>query len=209
MEAYASICNMNRHQQGLYWLVLSAGLAAATAWLGYTGGQANQAPLISALTWTGRLAFTVFLIPLFASPMRALWRTPLTARLLRWRRNAGIAYGGIQCVHLVLILAMFVTIAAPPVESAMVVIGGLGMLLALMMLWTSFDGPTRRLGPQRWRLLHKSGFYVFMFIYVYDFVVEPLMFNSFNAYVPYAALTLGGMALRTAAWLKPARKVTV
>lgn len=193
---------MNRTQSGYLWLFASIAAAIVAAWLGATHPGEDTPPVIGALVWSGRLAFLVFLIPLFASPARELFKNTFSQRLLRWRRNAGVAYGGIQIVHLCVIIAMFVELQPAPVESAMVAIGGLGIALALGMLVTSFDGPTRRLGRVRWRRLHKAGFYVFMFIYFYDFVVEPLLLGTFPAYAPFAALTLSGMILRTIAMLR-------
>ncbi|NOX49621.1 MAG: hypothetical protein GXP16_03680 [Gammaproteobacteria bacterium] len=197
---------MNRIQQSVFWLGLSMVVAVVFAWIGYARPHADSAPVIGALVWTGRLAFLVFLIPLFASPVRKLHRNAFTATLMRWRRNAGITYGGIQAVHIYLIAAMFLGLDEPPVETAMVIIGGLGMLLVVGMLVTSFEGPTRWLGPRRWRALHKAGFHVFMFIYFYDFVVEPILLGTSGDYAFFAALTLFGMGVRVLVMLQ--RKIS-
>jgi len=86
---------------------------------------------------------------------------------MHWRRNAGIAYGGIQSVHLVIVLAMFTLLDEPPTETIMVIVGSMGLALSLAMLVTSFPGPTRALGASLWKIVHKAGFHVFMFIYFF------------------------------------------
>ena len=159
-------------------------------------------PIVGALIWTGRLAFLIFLIPLFASPLRTLYRTRFTMTLLRWRRNAGICYGAAQSVHLVIVLLMFATLAEPPTETLMVIIGGMGLALSIAMLVTSFPIPTRAVGPKVWKWIHKAGFHVFMFIYVYDFVVEPLILDRPASHMLWASLTLAGMAVRTVVLFK-------
>ncbi len=192
-----------RPQQRMLFLGGSVALAIVFTWLGTIWAeQTGEYPVVGALIWTGRLAFAVFLIPLFASPLRALSTSMFTARIMRWRRNAGICYGGIQIIHLLLIIYMFWTLSNPPTETAMVVIGGMGMLLCTGMLITSFDKATRALGRKRWEQLHKSGFYIFMFIYFYDFVIEPLMLGSFHSYALLGVITLSGMLVRTIVMIK-------
>ncbi len=185
-----------RTRQGLQWLAAAIIVAIATGLIGYRFPGSDHAPIVGALIWTGRLAFLVFLIPLFASPMRALFKNEFSARLMRWRRNAGIVYGGIQSVHLVIVCMMFALMPEPPTEEIMVIIGAAGLALSIAMLITSFPRPTRFLGPKLWRLTHKSGFYVFMTIYFYDFVVEPILLDNPTSHLPWAALTLLGMLAR-------------
>jgi DMSO/TMAO reductase YedYZ heme-binding membrane subunit len=195
--------SLNRNQQGLVILGISFIVTMLFAWFGVIWAiEYGEEPIVGSLIWTGRLAFAIFLIPLFASPLRALFRNPFTAQLMRWRRNAGVCYGGMQLIHLILILVMFDTLSDPPTEETMVAIGGIGMLLCMGMLVTSFERPTKAIGRKYWLLLHKCGFYVFMFIYLYDFVIEPLMLGSFASYAVLGIITLTGMSIRTFVMLK-------
>lgn len=184
-------------RQGLGWFAVALAAALVTTGLGYRLPGEGHAPIVGALIWTGRLAFVAFLVPLFARPLWQLAQNPFTATLVRWRRNAGIVYGGIQTVHLVIVCRMFLTLDNPPTETIMVIVGSLGLALAMAMLVTSFPGPTRALGRTLWRWVHKAGFHVFMFIYFYDFVVEPIIQGHPATYLPWAFLTLSGMLVRT------------
>lgn len=184
-------------KQGLLLLAAAIITTLVVGAIGYRYPGTGYDPIVGALIWTGRLAFLVFLVPLFARPLRTLVKTPFTALLMRWRRNAGILYGGIQSVHLIIVCAMFLMLANPPTETIMVIVGSAGLALSLAMLITSFSGPTRALGPKRWKGLHKSGFHVFMFIYFFDFVVEPILLGHPTSHLFWAVLTVSGMALRT------------
>ncbi len=189
----------NSSNSDFTWLGGAIFAAVVSGWLGAQLVDQNHAPIVGALTWTGRLAFAVFLVPLFASPLRTLIKHSFTTFLMRWRRRAGIAFGGIQAVHVVLVASMFVTLDDPPVETLMVIVGATGLVLALAMLVTSFPGPTRALGRKLWKILHRSGFYVFMVIYFYDFVLEPMLIDRVDEYWSMALLTVAGMAVRVVA----------
>lgn len=193
---------MNRQQQGYTWLAVSIVVAAAAAVVAFESAPSTRPPVVHALIATGQLALLIFMIPLFARPLRTLFRTPFTALLMRIRRNAGVAYGGVQLVHLVLVASMFVSLPDPPTETAMVIVGGAGLLLAMMMLWTSFDRPARAVGPVVWRHIHRAGFHIFMFIYLYDFLLEPLLLDAPIPHPLYVAALLSGMVLRTITWIQ-------
>ena len=134
-------------QQGLLFLTLSLGVSIFVAWLGFAQ-TAHHDPIIGSLIWTGRLAFLIFLVPLFARPLRILFKSSFTATMMRWRRNAGICYGASQSVHLVIVCIMFATVPNPPTETVMVIVGATGLALSLAMLITSFPTPTKFVGTQ-------------------------------------------------------------
>ncbi len=187
--------------QGFKFLAAALVTSTLVGWIGYLY-PGHHEPIVGALIWTGRMAFLIFLIPLFARPLRQLVRSGLTATLMRWRRNAGICYGATQAVHLVIVLMMFATLANPPTETVMVIIGGLGLALSIAMLITSFPGPTKAAGAKVWKWIHKAGFHVFMFIYFYDFVIEPILFDRPTSHLLWATLTVAGMAVRTLTMIK-------
>ena len=183
-------------------LAASIGVAAAI-WLYTSLTLADPVDATSrALLLTGRLAFLVFLIPLLARPLRKLLQTPLTANFMRWRRNAGIVYGGLQVVHLLLITRLFQVSSGNPVDSATLIVGGLGIALVMGMLLTSFDRPAKAISAKSWKRLHKSGLYVCTFIYFYDFVIKPFEIGQAQAYLPFMILTILGLTVRLAAMVK-------
>lgn len=193
---------MTKPEIRLLTLLLSMVFAFVLAVIAFRNGMGAE-PTKTALIWTGRVAFFVFLIPFFASPLRSLIKNKFTAQLLRWRRNSGIAYGGIQVIHIFIIAWYFEISATQPVDDDMLYIGGFGIALVMGMLITSFDGPTKAIGRKGWKILHKSGFYICSFIYFYDFVIEPIELGKVQEYAPFAIVTLAAMMLRTIVWIKP------
>ena len=192
---------MTRTQQGLIMLSIGVAISVAVSLLAVQNSSDITEGLQVALRWTGRLGFLIFLLPLAAGPLRQLQPGPITAKLVRWRRSAGIAFGGLQSVHLLLILAMLQISKANPFDIATIVVGGAGIALAIAMLLTSFDIPARVLGPRGWKLLHRSGLYVMTFIYFFDFLVAPWEQGFPAVYWPFASLTACALLLRAcAAW---------
>ena len=88
-------------------LTVALCISSALTALAWMSGPDPETAVGSALRWTGRLAFLVFLIPWLASPLKVLAPGQLSRSLLRWRHLAGITFGGIQVVHLFLIVALF------------------------------------------------------------------------------------------------------
>jgi hypothetical protein len=194
---------MSRTTQGL--IAMTAGFAAALALTGIASATSPDVEglVSSGLRWTGRLAFLVFLVPWLASPLQKLYPSAISQLLLRWRRQAGIAFGSIQVVHLGLIVGLYQIYEDPGVDAATLVVGGAGILLAMFMLITSFDGPLQLVGSRAWKALHRSGIYVCGFIYFFDFLVAPFLADyDLLAYAPLMVLTAVAIGLRTMALLK-------
>lgn len=192
---------MNRTSQGLIMLASALLISSGLTALAWMMGPDPETSVTSALRWTGRLAFLLFLIPWLASPLKTLSPGNLSRSLLRWRRLAGIAFGGVQVVHLYLIVMLFRIFGDPGVDSATLIVGGMGIGLAMVMLATSFDGPLRLIGSRTWKALHRSGLYVFGLIYFFDFLVAPLAFSTGEIlpYLPFMALTALALVLRISA----------
>ncbi|MEM8769768.1 MAG: hypothetical protein AAGE43_20220 [Pseudomonadota bacterium] len=193
---------MNGGIRNLGYLFGAAGLSLALAGLALATQGPLEPGLQTALRWTGRVAFFVFLIPWLAAPLSVLAPGAVAARLRAWRRRAGICFGAMQVVHLALIVWLFQVAAETPADAGTLVVGGTGLALALAMLWTSFDGPRRALDPVNWQRLHKAGVTLFSFIYFFDFVVVPIQEQSLLAYLPFTLLTLGALLLRTLAFFR-------
>ena len=183
---------------------MMAGLTAALVLTGIASAlnPEVEAVVSDSLRWTGRLAFFVFLVPWLASPLQRLFPSKLSQRLVRWSRQAGITFGGIQVVHLGLIVWLFQIYEQPGVDAATLVVGGSGIALAIVMLVTSFDGPMRLVGSRIWKGLHRAGLYVCGFIYFFDFLVAPILEDyDLVTYAPLMLLTAAAIGLRTMALL--------
>ena len=146
----------------LNWLVLLGVLltsaAASALWLGTRPFADEDINLLLRLTARG--AFVLFILILVARPLQQLLRSNWTATLLRRRRQLGVALAALMTTHLGLIAYRFGS--QPELEYPLIntIVGGTAYLLLYLMLITSFDGPTRALGPKRWKLLHRTGLVV-------------------------------------------------
>lgn len=119
------------------------------------------------------MAFMVYLVIFVARPLRQLLPNDMTKWLLRERRALGIAFAAVHTVHLGLIftrLDLASLLARPVIGTA---VGATAYLLMYLMLLTSFDAPARRLGPQHWHRLHKTGLYFIGFVFFATLLPEP------------------------------------
>lgn len=111
-----------------------------------------------ALRVSGRVAFAVLTLAFAARPLQQLLKAPWTAKLLRNRRQVGVAFAGIHTAHLGLILMRANHV--PEFGNFLNVPGAFVYLVIYAMLITSFTGPARVIGPKAWKVLHKVGIFV-------------------------------------------------
>jgi len=134
---------------------------AAAAYLAITGvGDENTG---FALRVSGRFAFIVLLVAFAARPLQQLLKAPWTAKLLRNRRQLGVTFAGIHTAHLGLIIIRIGQVPEFGVSFEDNMSGMFTYAVIYAMLITSFDGPTRAIGKNSWKVLHKLGlFYLFV-----------------------------------------------
>lgn len=192
---------MNRTSQGLLFLAIGVVLALVFGQLAGSGITDVEESYQVALRWTGRLAFFIFIIPFIASPLHTLVKSAFTQRLLRWRRNSGIAYGGVQSVHVWYIAASMQASEGNPFDVPTLVVGGFGLALAIAMMLTSFDAPAKLLGRKSWKRMHRTGFIVLAFVYFVDFIVVPIQLGFPAVYWPFFLITAAAFLLRIVARL--------
>lgn len=106
---------------------------------------------------TAKPAFALLILIIAARPLRQILQTPLTAKLLQNRRSLGVAFAGVMTGHLALIVFRFSYSPELTYPVSGLIVGGSTYALIYLMFITSFDGPTRALGPKRWKLLHRTG----------------------------------------------------
>tara|TARA_R110002110_G_scaffold303525_1_gene517591 strand:- start:9363 stop:9989 length:627 start_codon:yes stop_codon:yes gene_type:complete len=116
---------------------------------------------------TARLSCLIFIVVFAARPLRQLFNTGWSKWLARERRSLGLAFAGMHTVHLGLIFYGMATqtlgVALNPV---LLLIGGTAYALMYLMVITSFDAPTKAIGPKAWKLLHKTGLYYNGFLFL-------------------------------------------
>ena len=97
---------------------------AAATYLLTTG--IDDETITLALRMSGRVAFAVLIVAFAARPLRQLLKAPWTAKLLRNRRQVGVAFAGIHTAHLGLILMRASDAAARDVQVLATIAGHSG-----------------------------------------------------------------------------------
>ncbi len=145
--------------------VIVAAMVAAVLSIEGTGDTGVRA----ALRATAATSLGLFLAAFAASSLNALLKNRATKWLLRNRRYIGLAFATSHFVHLGLIAAR----ATGHTETfwatrtvASLIPGATAYLFITAMTITSFDGPTRALGRRNWKILHKTGSYVIIAIFL-------------------------------------------
>jgi DMSO/TMAO reductase YedYZ heme-binding membrane subunit len=186
------------------WSALALLSMAAILLAAYGTEEAGVRVLIRA---TARTSLPLFLAAFVASSARRLWRSDTTAWLLRNRRYVGVSFATSHGVH----LAAIVTLAARWPESfwsktspLTLYGGGLGYVFIFLLALTSSDAAVRRLGRQRWKLLHRIGVWYLFGIFLLNY--GPSGFFS-PAYIPASLAVLAALGLRIAARWRVAGRV--
>jgi DMSO/TMAO reductase YedYZ heme-binding membrane subunit len=146
---------------------------------------------------TARTSLILFVAAFIASALRRLVRTPLTAWLLRNRRQLGVSFAISHAIHGAAIVAL-VRMTGRGSDATTAIAGGIGYLLLAAMAATSFDRTAAWLGPRAWSRLHRFGilylWFIFAFTYVGSALRDPLAAASLL--VLFAALGVRLVARR-------------
>lgn len=129
--------------------------ALSLGWIG--SHEFADEVLLPPLRHTAQLAFALYILILVARPLQQILRAQWTAKMLRKRRLMGVALTSVMTVHLILIAYRFGS--QPELEYPLVnlLVGAGAYAVMYLMFITSFDGPTKALGPKRWKFLHRFG----------------------------------------------------
>jgi DMSO/TMAO reductase YedYZ heme-binding membrane subunit len=174
------------------------GLAVMTAFVLAIDGTGEQG-VRALIRATARTSLLLFLAAFLASSLRRLWRHPLTAWLLRNRRQLGLSFAISHAIHLAAIVALatghptsFGTTSALTRYG-----GGLGFVIVAVLAATSNDASVRRLGAARWKTLHRVGVWYLFGIFALNY--GPAVFFD-PTYAPASAAIFAAAATRFAAW---------
>jgi methionine sulfoxide reductase heme-binding subunit len=190
------------------WRLVAAAFVAVAGGCGavIAVAGAGDAGLRLALRASAATSLALFLAAFTASSLQRLWPGGGAAWLLRNRRSLGVSFAASHTVHLALIVAL-VAVHADGFWAertvASLVPGATTYLFILLMTVTSFDRPTRALGPRRWKLLHKVGSYVVWISFVTAYLGG---LSHAPAYALPVALLVAAVALRAAARLRQIRR---
>lgn len=148
---------INQRTAATFFAAMILTCLAAAAYLLTTGVTDDSISL--ALRISGRFAFLILIVAFAARPLQQLLKAPWTAKLLRNRRQLGVAFAGIHTAHFGLILMRINHVPEFGAGSPFSLSGAFTYVVILAMLVTSFSGPTRALGPRAWKVLHKLGIF--------------------------------------------------
>ena len=138
---------------------------------------------------TGEWSLRFLLITLLITPLRKLFTQPVLAR---YRRMLGLFSFFYVVVHLFMYLLfdqMFdpAAIVADVLKRPYITVGTAGFLMLLPLAITSTAKMVRRLGPERWQLLHRLIYFttlagvIHFYWLVKSDVREPLMYGAMLA----------------------------
>ena len=176
-------------------------LACAAAWLSTV--ELVDANIIRPVRHSVQAAYPLLLIAMLARPLQQLLKKPWTAKLLRRRRLIGVAFAGAMTAHLILIAFRFWYTPELTYPTPNLLIGAGAYVMLYLMFITSFDGPTRELGPKRWTLLHRIGLVYAALIFAVPRTIEEISeFEYLKLGVPMLIVLL----IRMEAWRRSPRR---
>ena len=154
---------------------------------------------------TAQISFALYCIILVARPLQQILRSGWTAKLLRNRRQLGVALAAAMTVHLGLLAYRFGSQPELTYPILNLIIGGGAYLVMYLMLITSFNGPTRALGPRRWKLLHRIGMLYMALIFCVPRSIEHAMtWDYWKFGIPFVI----ALIVRITAWQLSRRRGT-
>ncbi|MBJ95310.1 MAG: hypothetical protein CMP23_12680 [Rickettsiales bacterium] len=103
----------------------------------------------------GHLSFLLLGLILLSSPLARFYSTPTLTRLVLWRRPLGIATLVPATVHFALVIWSTPELLEGVIHPLTDLPGMVAFLLLLWMGFTSRRGAQQRLGPGRWKRLHR------------------------------------------------------
>jgi hypothetical protein len=171
----------------------SVALAALCASLLVVHGDGEEGLGVLARV-TARVALVIFVVAYAASPLRRLWRTPVSAWLVRNRRYVGLGFAVSMAFHALAILALALRLGDGfEIEPLTFSGGALAYLFTALQAATSSDRAVAALGPRRWRALHRAGLHVIWLVFAVT-ELPAALYSPLHAAL--AGLLIGAAALR-------------
>lgn len=163
----------------------------------FSEGYFTEDLILVALRRTARLALLFFTIPYISRPLVQIYRSMWTIYLLRYRREFGIAFGFSFLSHIILIVLLIAVQRGQVLPESIglddLLIGLPGLILALLMLITSFEKVRRKISAKSWTSIHKWGIHMvwsIFFLCLLSKIVFPKKDFQGLTYYPYLLLLL-------------------
>jgi sulfoxide reductase heme-binding subunit YedZ len=158
----------------------------------------SEEAMRTALRATARISVVLFALTFAASSLQVFIRHESVGWLLRNRRYLGLSFAVSHTVHLLVIVMLAFYFPHPFLDrlnGISLVGGGLAYGFILLLSITSFSGPRRWLGPQRWSLLHTTGSYYIWVIFAQSYVLRSLH-HALD--IPFAVALIAVVGVRMA-----------
>ena len=123
--------------------------------------------IINWLDATGRAGMITFTAAFIASPLHKLFPSYFSRWLLKNRRFLGIGFGFQHLVFHLPAVIWFLVIAKAPIDA--IITGGIGFVFVIPMLITSFNAPAKWIGARNWKILHTTGMFYLMYVFIISF----------------------------------------
>jgi hypothetical protein len=158
---------------------------------------------VLALRLTARWCFLLFWFAYAGGALAKLWNLKFFAELARHGREFGLAFASALAVHVALILWHY-HIAMPP-DGAMLFFW-VGIFCTYLLALFSLPGVRDALGARLWQIILTLALDYIALVFAVDFIVNPLQALGVGeyplSYVPFAAMLVGGVLLRLAAYAR-------
>jgi DMSO/TMAO reductase YedYZ heme-binding membrane subunit len=190
----------------LLWLIVlpvSVAVVVAMAGADLSSGEGVS----SMIQFSVRCAVPWLYLAFAASSLYALFPSELTRWLFRNRKIMGLSFAFGMAWQGVFILLMVTRYGDYYINEVYVlrdvIEGLLGYVLLIAMTITTFKSARRRIGPKRWRWLHKTGIY-FLWAYAFSVYWYELFYYEEATCIDYVYYWAGflAFAVRVAAWIK-------
>jgi hypothetical protein len=157
--------------------------------------------LSRALRATARLAFLIFLPAYVGGPLTSLFGNAFLP-VKRHARDFGLAFASAMIVHLALVIWLCAIGTPPPTRTF--VVFGLAAVFTYLLALLSIRRVRELLPHKFWPLILFVATNYIALAFIDDFKrVRVSSFYDGVAYLPFAALAVGGLILNLAAWAGP------
>lgn len=181
-------------------------LLAAAFTLRWLLTDGDEESLRAVVRLTAQTSVVLFCAVFAASSLRALWRHPVSAWLLRNRRYLGVTFAFSHLVHLAALVALALVVPgfAASLGAVTLVFGGFAYVLIVAMAATSNDRAVAAMGRLSWQRLHRFGAYYLWILFAQSYLPRALEKSPWY-WLP-AGLLLAALGLRLVAGWRQRRR---
>lgn len=192
--------NLNKANLAIFISIIAyiAFEVALILWLGFSYRGVDIA-----LRVTAKVSLVLFVCIFIASPLHILRPSIFSLQMMKYRRQLAIVFGLTFLQSHFTIISLHFLIDSPRIWNQIslsdIFGGGLGILLLILLLVTSFKRFSSQLKPQNWKLLHKTGLYFLWFTFTYDQIEKYFLLTPRGQpeyYVPFITLLFFALGLR-------------